>query len=76
MLCLAGNVVTPVFMPIVLVACVAGLTSLFAGAHRLRVCRTESLVAAAAATSFIAWSLTLLAMGLACMEIRTRCGHS
>ncbi|KAG0562519.1 hypothetical protein KC19_9G152700 [Ceratodon purpureus] len=70
-----GNVVTPVFIPIVLVACMAGLASVFAGAHHVRIWRTESL-AAAAATSLIAWLLTLLAMGLACKEIHTRYGRS
>jgi len=70
-----GNVVTPVFIPIVLIACMAGLASVFAGAHHVRVWRTESL-AAAAATSLIAWLLTLLAMGLACKEIHTRYGRS
>jgi hypothetical protein len=70
-----GNVVTPVFIPIVLIACMAGLASVFAGAHHLRLWRTESL-AAAAATSLIAWLLTLLAMGLACKEIHTRYGRS
>jgi hypothetical protein len=71
----AGNVVTPVFISVVLVACMAGLASVFAGAHHVRVWRTESL-AAAAATSLIAWLLTLLAMGLACKEIHTRYGRS
>ena len=52
-----------------------GLASVFAGAHHVRVWRTESL-AAAAATSLIAWLLTLLAMGVACKEIHTGYGRN
>jgi len=52
-----------------------GLASTLAGAHHLRVWRTESLAAAAAAAT-IAWLLTLLAMGVACKEIHTRYGRN
>ncbi|KAG0585674.1 hypothetical protein KC19_2G028800, partial [Ceratodon purpureus] len=41
-----------------------------ASSHHLRLWRTETL-AAAAATSLIAWLFTLLAMGTACKEIHT-----
>jgi len=70
-----GNVVTPIFIPVVLIACMAGLASVLAGLHHVRIWRTESL-AAAAATAVIAWTLTLLAMGLACKQIHTRYGRS
>ena len=46
------------------------MASTLAGAHHLRLWRTETL-AAAAATALIAWLLTLLAMGVACKEIHT-----
>ena len=51
-----------------LIACMVGLASALAGTHHIRVWRGDSL-AAAAATSLIAWLLTLLAMGLAAKEI-------
>jgi len=57
-----GNAATDWFIPIALVASVVGLASTLAGVHHLRVWRTDSL-AAAAATSLIAWLLTLLALG-------------
>jgi hypothetical protein len=63
-----GNTATTWFIPIALVASVVGLASTLAGVHHLRVWRTDSL-AAAAATSLIAWLLTLLALGLASKEI-------
>jgi len=53
-----------------LIASVVGMASTLAGAHHLRLWRTETL-AAAAATALIAWLLTLLAMGVACKEIHT-----
>lgn len=71
----AGNVVTPTFLLIVLVASMVGIASTLAGAHHLRVWRTESLAGAAAAAA-IAWLLTLLAMGLACKQIHTRYGRN
>ncbi|KAG0562517.1 hypothetical protein M758_9G104300 [Ceratodon purpureus] len=67
---LIGNVVTSTFLIIALIASVVGMASCLAGAHHLRLWRTETL-AAAAATSVIAWLLTLLAMGIACKEIHT-----
>jgi len=70
-----GNVVTPVFIPVTLIACMVGLASCLAGLHHIRTWRMESL-AAAAATALIAWLLTLLAMGLAAKEIHTRYGRS
>lgn len=70
-----GNTVTVVFIPIALIASMVGLASVLAGAHHLRLWRSESL-AAAAATSLIAWMLTLLAMGIACKEIHTGYGRS
>jgi len=63
-----GNAATTWFIPIALVASVVGLASTLAGVHHLRVWRTDSLAAAAAA-SLIAWLLTLLALGLASKEI-------
>lgn len=66
---------TVAFIPIALITCMVGLASCLAGAHHLRIWRTESL-AAAAATSVIAWCLTLLSMGLAAKEIKTEYGRS
>jgi hypothetical protein len=66
-----GNVVTQRhFLPITLIACMVGLASVLAGVHHMRVFRSDSLAAAAAA-SLIAWLLVLLAMGLACKQIHT-----
>jgi len=70
-----GNVATPTFLTFVLIASMVGLASTLAGAHHLRVWRTESLAGAAAA-AVIAWLLNLLAMGLACKEIHTRYGRN
>jgi len=63
-----GNAATFYFLPMVLIASVVGLASALAGIHHLRVWRTESLAAAASA-ALIAWTLTLLAFGVACKEI-------
>lgn len=66
-----GNGVTQnFFLPITLIACMVGLASCLAGVHHMRLFRSDSL-AAAAATSLIAWLLVLLAMGLACKQIHT-----
>ncbi|KAG0609465.1 hypothetical protein M758_8G186200 [Ceratodon purpureus] len=66
-----GNNVTQFFfLPITLIACMVGLASCLAGVHHMRLFRSDSL-AAAAATSLIAWLLVLLAMGLACKQIHT-----
>lgn len=66
-----GNGVTQnFFLPIALIACMVGLASVLAGVHHMRLFRSDSL-AAAAATSLIAWLLVLLAMGLACKQIHT-----
>lgn len=64
----AGNIVTPTFLPLALIACMVGLASVFAGTNHLRIWRGDSL-SSAASTSLIAWLLTLLAMGVACKEI-------
>ena len=66
---LTGNSVTNIFLLVALIASVVGMASCLAGAHHLRLWRTETL-AAAAATALIAWLLTLLAMGLAWKEIK------
>ena len=66
---------TVVFIPIALIASMVGLASVLAGAHHVRIWRSESL-AAAAATSLTAWLLTLLAMGIACKEIHIGYGRS
>ncbi|CAK9218845.1 unnamed protein product [Sphagnum troendelagicum] len=63
-----GNRATNFYLPLVLVACMVGLASCFAGIHHLRVWRSESLAGAGTA-ALIAWLLTLLALGLACKEI-------
>jgi len=65
-----GNGVTSVFLTFALIASVVGIASTLAGAHHLRIWRTETL-AAASAIALIAWLLTLLAMGVACKEIHT-----
>jgi hypothetical protein len=65
-----NNVTQGFFLPVTLVACMVGLASCLAGIHHMRLFRSESL-AAAAATSLIAWLLVLLAMGLACKQIHT-----
>lgn len=70
-----GNVATVAFIPIALIASVVGLASVLAGVYHVRFWRPDSL-AAASATSLIAWLLTLLAMGLACKEIHTGYGRS
>ncbi|KAG0562514.1 hypothetical protein M758_9G104500 [Ceratodon purpureus] len=71
----SGNTATQIFLLFVLVASMVGIASTLAGAHHLRIWRTESLAAAAAAAT-IAWTLTLLAMGVACKEIHTRYGRN
>uniref|UniRef100_A0A7I4D1N0 Uncharacterized protein n=1 Tax=Physcomitrium patens TaxID=3218 RepID=A0A7I4D1N0_PHYPA len=70
-----GNTATSIFLAFVLIASMVGLASTLAGAHHLSVWRTESLAAAAAAAT-IAWTLTLLAMGVACKEIHIRYGRN
>lgn len=71
----SGNPATSTFLTFVLIASMVGLASVIAGAHHLRVWRTESLASAAAAAT-IAWLLTLLAMGVACKEIHFRYGRN
>lgn len=53
----AGNNITGTFLPLALIACMVGLLE----THHIRVWRGDSL-AAAAATSLIAWLLTLLTL--------------
>jgi predicted membrane protein len=65
-----NNVTQNFFLPITLIACMVGLASVLAGVHHMRLFRSDSL-AAAAATSLIAWLLVLLAMGLAAKQIHT-----
>jgi len=65
-----NNVTQNFFLPITLIACMVGLASTLAGIHHMRLFRSHSL-AAAAATSLIAWLLVLLAMGLAAKQIHT-----
>lgn len=65
-----NNVTQNFFLPVTLIACMVGLASTLAGSHHMRLFRSDSL-AAAAATSLIAWLLVLLAMGLACKQIHT-----
>jgi hypothetical protein len=72
---LFGNSATQIFLIFVLVASMVGIASTLAGAHHIRIWRTESLAAAAAA-ALIAWTLTLLAMGVACKEIHNRSGRN
>ena len=63
MMCAGNNVTQGFFLPITLIACMVGLAcTCLAGAHHMRLFRIESL-AAAAATSLIAWLLVLLAVG-------------
>jgi hypothetical protein len=70
-----GNSATQIFLIFVLIASMVGIASTLAGTHHLRIWRTESLAAAAAA-ALIAWLLTLLAMGVACKEIHNRVGRN
>jgi hypothetical protein len=71
----SGNSATQIFLIFVLIASMVGIASTLAGTHHLRIWRTESLAAAAAA-ALIAWLLTLLAMGVACKEIHNRVGRN
>lgn len=61
-LCAGNGITQSFFLPITLIACMVGLASVLAGVHHVRLFRSDSL-AAAAATSLIAWLLVLLAMG-------------
>ncbi|KAK3175715.1 hypothetical protein Dsin_029454 [Dipteronia sinensis] len=63
-----GNMATGFFIIFSLLAGVVGVASSLTGLTNILQWNVPSLNAAAA-SSFIAWSLTLLAMGLACKEI-------
>ncbi|XP_062108975.1 membrane protein PM19L [Humulus lupulus] len=63
-----GNGATMFFLTFSIMAAVVGIVSKFAGGNHIRAWRNDSL-AAAGASSLIAWALTALAFGLACKEI-------
>ncbi|KAL2622048.1 hypothetical protein R1flu_002253 [Riccia fluitans] len=63
-----GNAATPVFVTLSLIAGVVGCASVIAGLFHLALWRSESL-ASTNAVAWLAWSLVLLAMGLASKEI-------
>ncbi|CAL4947942.1 unnamed protein product [Urochloa decumbens] len=63
-----GNAATGFFVIFAVIAGVVGAAAALAGVHHVRAWSSESLPAAAS-SGFIAWTLTLLAMGLAVKEI-------
>ncbi|XP_043701852.1 membrane protein PM19L-like [Telopea speciosissima] len=63
-----GNAATGFFVVFALIASVVGGASAIAGVHHIRTWDAESLPSAAS-VAIVAWTLTLLAMGLACKEI-------
>uniref|UniRef100_A0A0E0C6M3 Uncharacterized protein n=1 Tax=Oryza meridionalis TaxID=40149 RepID=A0A0E0C6M3_9ORYZ len=63
-----GNAATGFFVIFAVIAGVVGAAAALAGFHHVRAWSHESLPAAAS-SGFIAWTLTLLAMGLAVKEI-------
>jgi len=63
-----GNAATGFMVIFALIAGVVGAGSCLSGIHHIMSWKHESL-AAAASGAMTAWSLTLLAMGLACKEI-------
>ncbi|KAL5990103.1 hypothetical protein ACLOJK_011000 [Asimina triloba] len=63
-----GNAATGFFVVFALIAGVVGAASALAGISHIRSWHVDSLPAAAS-SAIIAWTLTLLAMGLACKEI-------
>ncbi|XP_020574052.1 uncharacterized protein LOC110020331 [Phalaenopsis equestris] len=63
-----GNAATGFFVIFALIASVVGAAAALAGINHLRAWNSDSLPAAAS-SAVIAWTLTLLAMGLACKEI-------
>ncbi|OAY64621.1 hypothetical protein ACMD2_01944 [Ananas comosus] len=64
----AGNGATFYFLVFAILAGVVGVVSKLAGVNHVRAWRNDSL-AAAAASSIIAWAITALALGLAIKEI-------
>lgn len=63
-----GNAATGFFVVFALIAAVVGAASALAGVHHIQAWNHESLPSASS-SAVIAWTLTLLAMGLACKEI-------
>ncbi|ONK69844.1 uncharacterized protein A4U43_C05F27320 [Asparagus officinalis] len=63
-----GNAATGFFVTFALIAGVVGAASAIAGVNHIRSWNSDSLPAAAS-SAIIAWTLTLIAMGLACKEI-------
>ncbi|GLT42074.1 hypothetical protein SLA2020_160950 [Shorea laevis] len=63
-----GNEATSFFLTFAILAAVVGIVSKFAGGNHIRAWRNDSL-AAAGASSLIAWALTALAFGFACKQI-------
>lgn len=63
-----GNEATGFVIIFALIAAAVGAASCLSGLHHLRVWTAQSL-ASNAASAMTAWSLTLLALGLACKEI-------
>ncbi|OAY28170.1 membrane protein PM19L [Manihot esculenta] len=63
-----GNGATGFFLTFAILACVVGIVSKFAGGTHIRAWRNDSL-AAAGASSLVAWAITVLAFGLACKQI-------
>ncbi|XP_077249520.1 AWPM-19-like family protein [Tasmannia lanceolata] len=63
-----GNAATGFFVVFALIAGVVGGASSLAGVHHIRGWNIDSLPSALS-SALIAWTLTLLAMGLACKEI-------
>ncbi|XP_058092303.1 membrane protein PM19L [Magnolia sinica] len=64
-----GNAATGFFILFALIAGVVGAASAISGLNHYRSWNTNSLPSAAS-SAIIAWTLTLLAMGLACKEIQ------
>ncbi|KAM0944392.1 hypothetical protein DsansV1_C11g0108341 [Dioscorea sansibarensis] len=62
-----GNAATGFFVLFSLIAAVVGAASMITGINHIRIWNSDSL-ASAASSAITAWSLTLLAMGLACKE--------
>ncbi|XP_057504594.1 membrane protein PM19L-like [Actinidia eriantha] len=63
-----GNGATGCFLTFAILAAVLGIVSKFAGGNHIRLWRNDSL-AAAGASSLVAWAVTVLAFGLAFKEI-------
>ncbi|OVA15316.1 AWPM-19-like [Macleaya cordata] len=70
-----GNAATGFFVTFALIASVVGVGSALAGINHICSWNSDSLPSAAS-VAIIAWTLTLLAMGLACKEIDNRIRNS